>query len=215
MAENPIKAIQEERFEPNANVIEPNPYGTVSTKSRLERRIKTLKRRQRQVVPNNPVKLLTTDDLRRALAITERAGVLPNGDVRCPEVFHAAPPEEWAFLERWTVLCGEPLDHVEAAEELLDRMGELSGWRSREAGEAALLLARLRLPNASHRLVGEMAKATINFYAELEEHHPGGCGPGVPHLHVRAAVRQLAQLEGVVRLASEPSVVLEDRDNEP
>jgi hypothetical protein len=214
MAENPIRAVPQEEPEPNAIVREPDGVGTVRTTRRLERRIKALRRRHRQIVPNNPVKLLTTDELRRALALTERAGVLPNGDVRCPGVLHAASQEEWAALERWAALCGEPLDHIEAAEELLDRMGEVSGWRSREAGEAALLLSRLRQPHATHRLVGEVAYATITFYAELEAHHPGGCGPGVPHLHVRGAIRQLARIEDVVRLTSEPSAVVEDRDDD-
>lgn len=192
------------------NASEPDSGSKVDPASRLERRIKALKRRQRQLIPNTAVKLLTTDELRRALALTERAGVLSNGDVRCPEVFHAASPEEWAALERWTELCGEPLDYIEAAEELLDRIGETNGWRSREAGEAALLLARLRLLDASHWLVGEMAQAVVNFYAELEEHHPRGCGPGPPHSHVRDAVRCLARLKDGVRIASEPSAVLED-----
>ena len=213
MAENPERALPQEVPEPNANVSEPYGVGTVCTTSRLERRIKALRRRQRQIVPINPVMLLTTDDLRRALVLTERARVLPNGEVRCPEVFHAASQEEWAILERWAVLCGEPLDHIEATEELLDRTGEVSGWRSREAGEAALLLSRLRQPDASHRLVGEIAHATITFYAELEEHYPEGCGAGALHPHVREAIRQLARLEGVVRLASEPNAVVEDRND--
>ena len=42
-------------------------------------------------------------------------------------------------MERWKKLCNEPLDRVEAAEELLDRMGDSYGWRSPEAFEAALL----------------------------------------------------------------------------
>jgi hypothetical protein len=215
VAENPIRAVPEEGCEPNANINEPNSGSTVNPRSRLERRMKALKRRQRQiVVPNTPVKLLTTDELRRALALTERAEVLPNGDVRCPEIFHAAPQEEWAILERWSVLCGEPLNHIEAAEELLDRMGEANGWRSREAGEAALLLARLTLLGASHRLIGEMAHAIINLYAELEEHHPGGWGPKTPHLHVRDAIRHITRLEGVGRFAYESSTVPEERDND-
>jgi hypothetical protein len=56
--------------------------------------VEALEPRQRQPEPNTALKLLTPDELRRALA--ERGEILPNGEVRHP-------------------------DHLEAAEELLDR----------------------------------------------------------------------------------------------
>jgi hypothetical protein len=96
--------------------------------SRLKRRVEPWERRQRQPEPNDTLKLLTTAELKQALALTERGGVLPDGKVRHPEVYQEASPEEWQALERWKKLCSEPLDHVEAAEELLDRMGDSYGW---------------------------------------------------------------------------------------
>jgi hypothetical protein len=158
--------------------------------SRLKRRMEAWERRQRQPDPNAALKLLTTDELRRALALTERGGVLPDGKVRHPEVYQEAPPEEWEALERWKELCGEPLDHVEAAEELLDRMGDSYGWRSPETVEAALLLERLELPEASPWLVKKKAEAVVNFYAELEEHRDEP-----RHADVRGAVRRLERLK--------------------
>jgi hypothetical protein len=160
--------------------------------SRLKKRIEALDRRQRQTQPQSPLKLLTTDELRVALALVERGGLLPDGNVLHPEVYQEASPEEWKALERWMVLCGEPLDHLEAAEELLDRMGEAYGWRSPEAVEAALLRERLDLPYASPWLVGKMAGAVVNFYAELEEHR------GEPnHPELRAATRRLERLKEI------------------
>ena len=43
--------------------------------SRLKRRVEALQRRQRQPDPNSALKLLTTDELRRALALIERGGI--------------------------------------------------------------------------------------------------------------------------------------------
>ena len=73
--------------------------------SRLKRRVEALQRRQRQPDPNSALKLMTTDELRRALALIERGGVLPNGEVRNPEVYQEATVEEWEALERWRKLC--------------------------------------------------------------------------------------------------------------
>jgi hypothetical protein len=160
--------------------------------SRLKRRVEAWERRQRQPDPNDALKLLTTDELRRALALTERGGVLPDGKVRRPEVYQEASPEEWEALERWKELCGEPLDHVEAAEELLDRMGDSYGWRSPEAVEAALLLERLEMPEASPWLLRKKAEAIVNFYAELEEHRDQP-----RHADVRGAVRRLERLKEI------------------
>ena len=160
--------------------------------SRLKKRIEALEHRRRPMDLGSPLKLLTTDELQRALALVERGGLLPNGEVRRPEVYQQAPPEEWEALERWIELCGEPLNHLEAAEELLDRMGEAYGWRSPEAIDAALLLERLELPDASPWLIGKTAEAVVNFYAELEEHRDE---PRHPEL--RAAVRRLERLREI------------------
>jgi hypothetical protein len=164
--------------------------------SRLERRLEALERRQRQPEPRTPLKLLTTDELQQVLTLTERGGVLPNGEVRYPEAFREATLREREALEHWRKLCGEPLDHLELAEELLDRMGEAHGWRSHEAVKAAVLLKRLELPEESSWFVGKMAEAVLNFYAELEEH------PEEPqHPKVRGAVRRLERLKEIDRLA--------------
>jgi hypothetical protein len=138
---------------------------------------------------------LTTDELRRALELVERGGVLPSGQVRRPEAFRSSPPRESEALERWRQLCGEPLDHLEAAEELLDRAGEAHGWHSREAVQAALLLARLELPEASPWFVGKRAEGVLNLYAELEEHR----NEAQHHPHVRGAVRRLERLKEMGR----------------
>jgi hypothetical protein len=167
--------------------------------SRLERRLRALKRRERQPVTSTPLKLLTTDELWRALGLVERGGVLPSGDVRYPGVFRSPSPEESEALKRWREHQGEPLDHLEAAEELLDRMGEAHGWHSREAVQAALLLNRLELPDASPWFVGKRAETILNLYAELEEH------PGEPqHPHVRGAIRHLERLKEMSHLAPGP-----------
>jgi len=172
--------------------------------SRLERRLKALERRQRPTEPHTALKLLTTDELRLVLGLVERGGVLPSGDVRRPEVFRSPPPEESKALERWRQLCGEPLDHLEVAEELLDRAGEAHGWYARETVHAALLLTRLELPDASSWFVGKRAEAVLNLYAELEEHR------GEPqHPHVRGAVRRLERLKEMSRLAPEPELASE------
>jgi hypothetical protein len=141
--------------------------------------------------------LLTTDELRWALELVERSGVLPSGQVRRPEVFRASPPQGSEALEHWRQLCGEPLDHLEAAEELLDRAGEAHGWYSHEAVQAALLLARLELPDASPWFVGKRAEAVWNLYAELEEHR----NEPQQHPHVRGAVRRLERLKEMGRRA--------------
>jgi hypothetical protein len=168
--------------------------------SRLERRVKALEDRRREPGRESALKLLTTDELRRALALAERGGVLPNGDVRHPEVYQEATLEEWAALERWRELCGEPLDHLDAAEELLDRMGDAYGWRSFEAVEAALFLQRLARPDASPWFVGKRAEAVVNFYAELEEHRDEP-----RHADVRGAVRRLDRLNEFGR--DDPEVI--------
>jgi hypothetical protein len=168
--------------------------------SRLERRLKALERRQRPTEPHTALKLLTTNELRLVLGLVERGGVLPSGDVRRPEVFRSPPPEESEAMERWRQLCGEPLDHLEVAEELLDRVGDAHGWYARETVHAALVLTRLELPDASSWFVGKRAEAVLNLYAELEEHR------GEPqHPHVRGAVRRLKRLKEMSRLAPEPA----------
>ena len=168
--------------------------------SRLKKRIEALARRQRPTEPHTPLKLLTTEELRVALALVERGGLLPNGEVRRPEVYQRASPEEWRALDRWTELCGEPLDHLEAAEELLDRAGEAYGWRSPEALEAAMILENLELPDASPWLVGKTAEAVVSFYAELEEHRHE---PHHPEL--RAAVRRLERLKEIEYVRHSPA----------
>jgi len=160
--------------------------------SRLRSRIDALKRRRRRPEPYPALKLLTTEDLARALVLVERGGVLPDGEVRNPEVYRHASHEELEALERWMELCGEPLDHLEAAEELLDRMGEAYGWRSREAFDAALLRERLELPGASSWLVEKTAEAVVKFYAELAEH-----GGQPRHPALRGAVRRLERLREI------------------
>ena len=130
--------------------------------------------------------------LARLLSLIERGGVLPNGEVRNPEVYQEATVEEWEALERWRKLCGEPLDHLEAVEELLDRMGDAYGWRSPEVIDAALLLQRMALADASPWLVGKSAEAVVLFYAELEEHRSEPLHPDV-----RGAVRRLERLKAI------------------
>jgi hypothetical protein len=166
--------------------------------SRLASRLKALKRRERLPESATPLKLLTTDELRLVLGLVERGGVLPSGDVSRPEAFRSPAPEESEALERWKQLCGEPLDHLEAAEELLDRSGEAHGWHSREAVHAALLLARLEVSDASPWFVGKRAESVLNFYAELEEHRDE-----VQHPHVRGAARSLERLKEMSHLAPE------------
>jgi hypothetical protein len=169
---------------------------TIGHTSRLARRLEALEHRRRRPEPIVALKLLATDELRRALALIERAGVLPNGEVRSPSVFREAPPEELWALERWRAVCGEPLDHLEAAEELLDRMGELYGWRSPEALNAALLAKRMELPDESPWFVGKMAEAVVSFYAALEQH------PDEPqHPRVRGAIRRMERLKEIDRIA--------------
>ena len=172
-----------------------------SRMSRLERRLEALKRRQRRPETMSALKLLTTEEIRRALVLTERAGVLPNGDVRHPEAFRQTTPGELEALEHWRKLCGEPLDHLELAEELLDRMGEAHSWRSPAAINAAQVLQRLERPDRSPWFVAKMAEAVLNFYAELGQH------PDEPqHPRVRGAVRRLERLKeiGLQDLAEPP-----------
>jgi hypothetical protein len=172
-----------------------------SRTSRLRRRLRALARGERRwSETSTPLELLTTDELRSVLELVERGGVLPSGHVRCPEAFLASPPQESEALERWRQLCGEPLDHLEAAEELLDRAGEARGWYSREAVQAALLLARLELPDASPWFVGKRAEAVLTLYAELEEHR----NEPQRHPHVRGAVRRLERLEEMGSPAPSP-----------
>jgi hypothetical protein len=153
---------------------------------------------------------LATDELRRALTLIERAGVLPNGEVRNPRVFREAPPEELRALERWRKVCGEPLDHLEAAEELLDRMGEAYGWRSPEALEVALLVKRMELPDESPWFIGKMAEAVVSFYAALEQHRNAP-----QHPRVRGAVRRLERLQEIDRIAPGRSSASEVEDGRP
>jgi hypothetical protein len=183
--------------------------GTTSRTSRLQRRLRALKHRQRQPETNTPLKLMTTDELRRALDLVERGGVLPSGDVRRPEAFQSPSLEESEALERWRQLCGEPLDHLEAAEELLDRVGEAHGWYSREAVQAALLLTRLELPDASAWLVAKRAETVLNLYSELEGHRDEP-----QHPHVRGAVRHLERLKDRSRFAPEPESSPESTEDE-
>jgi len=169
--------------------------------SRLERRMEALRRRRQRPETMSALMLLNTEEIRRALVLTERAGVLQNGDVRNPEAFSQATPGELEALEHWRSLCGEPLDHLELAEELLDRMGEAHGWRSPEAIDAALFLQRLASLDRSPWFVAKMAEAVLNFYAELEQH------PGEPqHPRVRGAVRRLERLDEMAlqNLAEQP-----------
>ena len=182
------------------------------TSSRLEWRLSALEGRQRQPEPISVLRLMNTEELRQALALIQRAEVLPNGEVRHPEAFREAPPEELEALERWRQLCGEPLDHLELAEELLDRVGEARGWRSPETLETALLLKRLELPSESPWFVSKTAEAMVALYAEMEEHGVGRGGASL-HPHVRGAVRRLRRLEQMDRPApdAEPSPESGDR----
>jgi hypothetical protein len=178
--------------------------------SRLERRLGVLERRQHRPEPISVLKLLITEEIQLALSLTERAGVLPNGEVRHPEAFRETTPREREALEHWRKLCGEPLDHLELAEELLDRMGEAYGWRSHEAVKAALLVKRLEMPDESPWFVGKIAEAVLNFYAVLEEHPGEG-----RHPKVRGAVRRLERLKEMDRIARDRrSISEEDRTSE-
>jgi hypothetical protein len=175
---------------------------TPRVSSRLERRLSALESIPRQAEPISVLRLLNTEELRLALALIERARVLPNGDVGAPEAFREATPEELEALEHWRQLYGEPLDHLELAEELLDRVGEAHGWRSPEALETALLLKRLELPHESPWFVGKSAEAVVVLYAEMEEHGVGRGGASL-HPHLRAAVRRVERLKEMDRLALE------------
>jgi hypothetical protein len=155
--------------------------------------------------------LLNTEELRLALALIERAGVLPDGEVRHPEAFREATPEELEALEHWKQLYGEPLDHLDLAEELLDRVGEARGWGSPESLETALLLKRLELPNESPWFVGKMAEAVVVLYAEMEEHGVERGGASL-HPHVRGAVRRLERLKEMDRPAPGPGPTPERGD---
>jgi hypothetical protein len=187
------------------------PADNISEATRLERRLSALEGRQRQPEPISVLRLLNTDELRQALTLIERAGVLPNGDVRNPDAFREAAPEELEAMEHWKQLYGEPLDHLELAEELLDRVGEARGWRSPEALETAVLLKRLELPNESPWYLGKMAEAVVVLYAEMEEHGVGRGGASL-HPHVRGAVRRLERLKEMDRVAPEPQAAPEEQD---
>jgi hypothetical protein len=188
-----------ERREPEAGII----YA-----GRLGRRLEAVERPHRQLESRSTLELLTTDELKQVLDLSWRARVLPDGEVGSPWVFQEATPEEWEAIERWKSVWGEPLDHLEAAEELLDRMGQAHGWRSREAVDAALLLERLEMPDESSWFVGKLAEAVVNFYAELKEH-----AREPDHPKVRAAVRRLERLKEMERVASgeEPAPDEDDR----
>jgi hypothetical protein len=146
--------------------------------------------------------LLNTGELRQALALIERVRVLPSGEVLHPEAFREAPPQELEALEHWRQLCGEPLDHLELAEELLDRVGEARGC-SPESFETALLLKRLESPHESPWFAAKMAEAIVALYAEMEEHGVGRGGAST-HPYVSGAVRRLERLKEMDRPASEP-----------
>jgi hypothetical protein len=177
--------------------------GDAGHTSRLERRLRALEGRPQPPEPISILRLLNTEELRQALALIERAGVLPSGEVLHPDAFREATPQELEALERWRQLYGEPLDHLELAEELLDRVGEARGWRSPESFETALLLKHLELPNESPWFVGKMAEAIVALYAEMEEHGVGGGGASL-HPHVRGVVRRLERLKEMDRPAPEP-----------
>src|SRR5918994_1959928 len=170
--------------------------------SRLQSPRAALEGPQPRPEPISVLRLLNTEELRLALALIERAGVLPNGEVRYPDAFREAMPEELVALEHWKQLYGEPLDHLELAEELLDRVGESRGWRSPESLDTALLLKRLELPNESSWFVGKMAEAVVVLYAEMEEHGVGRGGASL-HPHVRGAVRRLGRLREMKKVAPE------------
>ena len=196
-----------ERGEANADAREADSGAAPRHKSRLARRLEALEYRRPRPEPIVALKLLATDELRQALALIERARVLPNGEVRNPRVFREATPEELRALERWRKVCGEPLDHLEAAEELLDRMGEAYGWRSPEALEAALLVKRMELPDESPWFIGRMAEAVVSFYAALEQHRNAP-----QHPRVRGAVRRLERLQEIDRIAPGRSSASEAED---
>jgi len=176
--------------------------------SRLERRLSALEGHPQPPEPISVLRLLNTEELRQALALIERAGVLPSGEVCHPEAFREAPPEELEALEHWRKLCGEPLDYLELAEELLDRVGEARGWRSPESLETAQLLKRLESPDESPWYVGKTAEAIVALYAEMEEHGAGRRGASM-HPHVRGAVRRLERLREMDRTTPEPEATRE------
>jgi hypothetical protein len=188
--------------------VEQGDNDTPRATSRLERRLSALEGRQRQPEPISVLRLLNTEELRLALALIERAGVLPSGDVGRPEAFREAAPEELEALEHWRQLYGEPLDHLELAEELLDRVGEARGWRSPEALQTALLLKRLELPKESPWFIGKMAEALVVLYSEMEEHGVGRGGASL-HPHVRGAVGRLERLKKMNRPAPDPGAAPE------
>ena len=98
--------------------------------------------------------LLTTQEIRRALALTERGGVLPDGEVRYPEAFRQTTPAKWeilgafgfapsprfflAFVKR----CGNKTQ-VRTSKALVEAMAKLS--RQSLLGREGFLRA-LRLP---------------------------------------------------------------------
>ena len=179
--------------------------------SRLETRLSALEGHPQPPEPISVLRLLNTEELRQALALIERAGVLPSGEVRHPDAFREATPEELEALEHWKQLCGEPLDHLELAEELLDRVGEVRGWRSPKALETARFLKRLESPDESPWFVGKMAEAVVVLYAERGEHGVGRGGASL-HPHVRGAVRRRKRLKEMDRTAPEPESAPEGQD---
>ena len=191
------------RLEPGEGVRGVDAEDEADHTSRLERRLSALEGRPQPPEPISVLSLLNTGELRQALALIERAGVLTSGEVLHPEAFREASPQELEALEHWRQLCGEPLDHLELAEELLDRVGEARGWRSPESFETALLLKRLESPDESPWFVGKMAEAIVALYAEMEEHGLGRGGASM-HPHVRGAVRRLESLKEMDRPAPEP-----------
>ena len=74
--------------------------------SRLKSRIEALKHRRGLTEPYPTLKLLTTEELARALLLVERCGVLPDGEVHKPEVYRRASRKDLEALERWAKLRG-------------------------------------------------------------------------------------------------------------
>jgi hypothetical protein len=201
--------VAEERGGGGADARQADLEATVGRVSRLQRRLKALEQGRGQPETISVLKLLTTEEIRRALALTERGGVLPSGEVRYPEAFRDATSGEREAMEHWRKLCGEPLDHLELAEELLDRMGEAHGWSSREVMHAALLLERLEMPEESSWFVGKMAEAVLNFYAMLDEH------PHDPeHPEVRGAVCRLEGMKEIDRIAPRQELASEEQNGQ-
>jgi len=97
--------------------------------------------------------------------------------VRYPEAFRRITPAEWEVLERWTKLCGEPLDHLGLAEELVDRIGEAE---RRLAEEVAALLAQAKQVDAAEDAQYGKGRRGNELPAEGTGRQPAG-RPQVPY----------------------------------